>query len=299
MYLGTRASGSSGGGVKDSTIYPKAAAPARDKAGVYEDIVITLTANGNILENLVYSGKDLVHNTNYTVSGSSIIIKGAFLDTLAEGEHLISFDMSGGSDPVLTLTISGQAPETSEWENPFIDVFEDDWFYDDVKFVHQKGLLSGTSANTFSPLANTTRGMIATILGRLAKIDPADYNKASFFDVDVNAYYAPYIAWAAEMVIVKGVGGGNYEPDVNISRQDLAVILSRYAERMGLNMKQIPQTAVFVDSENISDYAKDAVSGMVRAGVIFGRPDGTFDPKSEATRAEAAAMLRRFVEAAK
>ena len=304
VYLDTQASseiiwgGSVGGGVKNSTINPNAAAPARNETGVHEDIVITLTANGNTLKNLIYSGKDLVRDRDYTVSGNSIIIKGAFLDTLAEGEHIIRFDMSGGSDPALTLTISEQAPDFSEWENPFIDVFENDWFYDDVEFVYKNGLVSGTSANTFSPLTNTTRGMIATILGRLAKIDPADYSKASFSDVDENAYYAPYIAWAAETGIVKGVGGGNYEPDVNISRQELAVVLSRYAEKMNLNMKQIPQTIVFADSEDIADYARDSVSDMARAGVIFGRPGGVFDPLAEATRAEVAAMLHRFAGAA-
>ena len=186
---------------------------------------------------------------------------------------------------------------TDEWVNPFIDVKEGDWFYGDVEYVVTNGLFNGTGGNTFSPKITMTRGMVVTVLGRLAGIDIADYAGESFGDVDTAQYYAPYVKWAADKGIVNGVGDNKFAPDSDISRQDLAVILARYAEIMGLTMKQTLQNVVFVDSDAIAEYAVDAVGMMVRAGVINGKDDGSFDPTASATRAEVAAMLHRFCEA--
>ena len=130
-------------------------------------------------------------------------------------------------------------------------------------------------------------------------IDIANYSGASFDDVNTAQYYAPYVRWAAELGIVSGIGNNNYAPDANISRQDLAVILHNYAEKMGIVMPQTMQNVVFVDGDEISGYAANAVASMVRAGIISGKPGGVFDPKAEATRAEVAAMLHRFCEAVK
>ena len=292
---------SSGGGstASDSLISPKTAAPVRDSDGGHGDLDVTLTANGNTLNNLTLGGKNLVRGTDYTVSGGTITLKSAFLDTLAAGTYMVVFDMNRGADPALTLIVSERTPEPdTQWVNPFIDVFESDWFYDHVRFVHQRGLFYGTSANTFSPQMPMTRGMVATVLGRLAGIDVAEYSGGSFDDVDEDMYYAPYIKWAAEFGVVKGVGENNYAPEANISRQDLAVILYRYAVAMELLMMQTLRNAVFTDSDEIADYAVEAVAAMVRARVIYGKSDGSFDPTADATRAEVAAMLHRFCEAA-
>ena len=182
---------------------------------------------------------------------------------------------------------------------PFVDVLPDDWFFDDVLYVFSLGLMTGTSTTTFSPQVSMTRGMVVTVLGRLAGIDIADYAGESFGDVDAEMYYAPYIKWAAEKGIVNGIGDNKFAPNADISRQDLTVILARYAEIMGLTMKQTLQNVVFVDSDTIAEYAVNAVGTMVRAGVINGKDGGGFDPAASATRAEVAAMLHRFCEAVK
>ena len=189
--------------------------------------------------------------------------------------------------------------EPVAWANPFTDVDEDDWFYDDVAYARQNDLFNGTSATTFSPQTSMTRGMVVTVLGRLAGIDVADYSGASFDDVNADTYYAPYIKWAAELGIVSGVGDNNYEPDTSISRQDLAVILNNYADKTGVVMRQTMQIVVFADSEDIADYATAAVANMARAGIVNGKPDSIFDPVGNATRAEVAVVLRRFAEAVK
>ena len=284
-----------GPSVNDSSISPKTAAPVRNADGGHDDLIITLTANGNTLNNLTYGGKNLLRGTDYTVNGSTITLKGAFLGTLAAGAHTIIFDMNQGNDPTLTLTISDEIQQP--WENPFIDVHEDDWFYDDVKFVNQNGLFEGTSANIFSPNMPMTRGMVVTVLGRLAGIDIADHSGDSFDDVDTAQWYAPYVKWAAELGIVSGVGNNNYAPDADISRQDLAVILYNYAVKMGITLLETETAADFDDGSNIASYAAAAVTAMQKAGIISGKPGNVFDPQGIATRAEVAAMLHRFCEA--
>jgi len=184
-------------------------------------------------------------------------------------------------------------------DGPFNDVKASDWFAGDVNFAYAHGLFGGTDAATFSPQMTMKRGMIVTVLGRLAGIDIDDFDDVSFGDVDATMYYAPYVKWAAELGLVNGVGNNAFAPEANISRQDLAVILNNYAVKMNLNMKQTMQIVTFVDSNDIAGYASDAVANMVRAGVISGKPGSRFDPKASATRAEVATMLRRFCENAR
>ena len=239
----------------------------------------------------------LVEGTDYTKSGNTYTIKAAYLATLPTGITTLTFDMSSGADPALTVTVT--ATDTDGWVNPFIDVNESHWFYSDVKYAHQNGLFSGTSANTFSPSMPMTRGMVVTVLGRLAGIDAADYSGASFDDVETSQWYAPYVKWAAEMGIVNGVGNNNFAPDANISRQDLAVILYNYANKMGIILPEVKAANTFDDEANISGYAVEAVAAMQKAGIISGKPGNLFDAKGIATRAEVAAMLHRFGEAVK
>ena len=179
---------------------------------------------------------------------------------------------------------------------PFADVDAGAWYFDDVAFAYLNGLFAGTGADTFSPNMPMTRSMVVTVLGRLAGIDVADYSGDSFDDVDAAQWYAPYVKWAAEMGIVSGVGNNNYAPDANISRQDLAVILNNYAKVMGITLPETVDAVVFNDDTNINGYAKEAVAAMQKAGIVSGKGGGIFDPAGNATRAEVAAMLHRFVE---
>ena len=214
------------------------ATPTRDADGKHDNLVITLTLNGNTLRNLVKNNNNLVKDIDYTVDGNKITIKGEYLDTLTAGEHILTFDMNQGTDPKLTITISESKIEQPAWVNPFTDANEDPWFYEDVAYVVENGLFNGTSDNTFSPNMPMTRGMLVTVLGRLADIDIEEYSGASFEDVDEDEYYAPYIKWAAELGIVNGTGNNIFATNADISRQDLAAILYRFAEKMGITLPQ-------------------------------------------------------------
>lgn len=209
------------------------------------------------------------------------------------------FAMTHASSYAIVVSAEDHTPTIDKWVNPFSDVKESDWFYGDVAYAVTHGLFAGTSATTFSPQLQMTRGMVVTVLGRLAGIDPADYTGTGFDDVDSDRYYAPYVKWAAALGIVNGVGDNLFAPDANITRQDLCVILSNYVEKMGLSIGQTADSATFADAADISDYAAAAVTAMARAGVVSGKPGGIFDPKANATRAEVAAMFHRFATSIK
>ena len=181
--------------------------------------------------------------------------------------------------------------------NPFTDVTDTDWFYGDVVFAVQKGLFNGTSVTTFSPGSPMTRGMLVTVLGRMAGVNTADFTEVSFEDVPADAYFAPYIDWAFKSGVARGIGEGAFAPNRNITRQELAVILANYTASAGIELRETREVVVFNDSDAIAAYAQEAVAQMVRAGILNGRPGDLFDPLAGASRAEVAAVLHRFAAA--
>jgi uncharacterized repeat protein (TIGR02543 family) len=172
------------------------------------------------------------------------------------------------------------------------------WAKDDIGFVVNRGLFSGTSNTTFSPNTAMTRGMFVTALGRLVNADVNTYAKSSFSDVKNDAYYMGYIEWTSKNSIVAGIGDGKFAPDQSITREQLAVIMSNYAKTIGFTLPKVHAENAFTDNAKISAYAKDAVKQMQMAGVISGKNGNLFDPQGVATRAEVSAVLRRFVELA-
>ena len=170
------------------------------------------------------------------------------------------------------------------------------WAADNILFAASRGLLSGTSDTTFSPGTGMTRGMFVTALGRLAGINPDSYQTGKFTDVKADAYYAPYVNWAAQTGIVEGVTATTFAPDTNINREQMAVIMKNYAAKLGYDLPQTLKAVTFADNTQISSWAKDAVKSMQQAGILAGKNENKFDPKGTATRAEVATVLRRFVE---
>ena len=170
------------------------------------------------------------------------------------------------------------------------------WAKDDINFVVERGLLTGTSNNRFSPNAPMTRGMFVTALGRLAKINAASYNTYSFTDVKAESSYAPYIEWAAKNKIVFGTGSNQFNPDKPITREEMAVIMTSYAKLLGYDLPVNITGEIFADSDSISTWAKAAVKAMQQAEVLRGKPGNYFIPKDTANRAEASAVLHRFIE---
>jgi hypothetical protein len=217
---------------------------------------------------------------------------------------------SGSASPAPASDPANEPEDGTEttlkpWTDPFTDVKSGAWYYDDVKFVYQHGLFEGTSATAFSPDISMTRGMLVTVLGRYYGVDVNKYTGSSFDDVDGSQYYAAYIEWAKENGIVSGyglpagqAGGGKFGPNDDITREQMAAILKRFADFAGITLPETRAYAPFVDDADISVYAKDAVAAMFEAGIVSGKPGNLVDPKGSATRAEVAAMLHRFIEAA-
>ena len=188
-----------------------------------------------------------------------------------------------GYDPALT------------WVNPFTDVKEGEWYYPDIRYVCSTGLMTGTSATTFSPDMFTTRGMIVTILYRLEG-SPAVSGAAPFGDVPTGQYYSEAVAWASANGIVKGYDTGLFGPDDVITREQLAVILYGYARYKGLDVTVSGDLSGFADSASVSAWAADGLKWANGQGLINGKNGNLLDPAGTATRAEAAAILSRFCQ---
>jgi uncharacterized repeat protein (TIGR02543 family) len=170
------------------------------------------------------------------------------------------------------------------------------WAKDDIMFVVSRGLLSGTAKGKFSPDLPITRGMLVTALGRMAQVDVSGYKKSSFLDVPAGADYKGYAEWANKNSILKGIGGRKYAPNAGITREQLAVILDRYATVTGFKLPVVYTECTFADAVKIDSRAKDAVRRLQMAGIISSKTGNLFDPKGKATRAEVSAMLKRFIK---
>ena len=179
--------------------------------------------------------------------------------------------------------------------NPFTDVSEKDWFYGDVMFVYENGLMLGASKTLFSPHGTATRGMMATILWRMEG-SPAPKGKNSFTDVEAGKWYADAITWTAENSIFAGYGKDKFGPDDPITREQLAAIFYRYADYKGYDLTVKGNLDKFKDADKITDYAKTAMQWAVGSGLVKGKSGNLLDPQGTATRAEIAAMLHRFIE---
>lgn len=185
---------------------------------------------------------------------------------------------------------SGGSRPPVQTEEPFADVQMDDWFYNAVVYVVKNGLMNGVTNTQFSPDTATTRGMIVTILYRMAGKPTAD--GTSFADVEQDAYYADAVAWAAESGIVMGYGDGTFGPNDSITREQMATMLYRYA-----GSPAVTQTALqFADSGEVSSYATNAISWAVQQGILSGKTGNILDPQGDATRAQVAQMLQNYLQ---
>lgn len=176
----------------------------------------------------------------------------------------------------------------------FIDI-EGHWAKADIDFVASRGLMCGVSRMIFAPDEAMTRGMLVTVLGRQAGIDPADYAGSTFKDVPETAYYAPYVYWAANVGIAQGTANDTFSPDQVLTRQEAAVLLTNYANVLGDSLPHNWPKAAFADAAVIEEWASQSAAQMQQAGIIAGKDGNRFDPLAKATRGEMAAMLKRYV----
>ena len=210
-----------------------------------------------------------------------------------KGDGKYTFTMPSGR-----VTVEASFAEIAPEPLPFGDVDDGDWFADAVRFVYENGMMNGVSETDFAPHAATSRSMIVTILYRLEGEPVVDY-AMDFTDVAGDAYYAEAVRWAASEGIVGGYGGGLFGSDDAVTREQLAVILYRYAVYKGYDVSIGEDTNIlsYDDFADLSEYAIPAMQWACGAGIITGVTDATLVPQGEATRAQVAAMLMRFVEA--
>lgn len=178
--------------------------------------------------------------------------------------------------------------------NPFRDVPEGSWYFDAAQYALANGFFNGTSADTFSPNGTMTRGMFVTVLGRMAGVNPDDYaGRGDFADVPAEAYFAPYVAWAAQFGITGGVGDGKFDPEGLVTREQMAVFFVRYFETFGVTLDAGETVAtVPADLDDVSPWARESVLKLWRMGLLNG--DGVrFNPRGNTSRAEAAALCMR------
>lgn len=186
-------------------------------------------------------------------------------------------------------------PETTEWKNPFEDVKENDWFYANVQYVVENKLMNGVAVDKFAPNDTLTRAMLVTVLYRNAG-EPAVNKSITFADVDMDAYYASAVIWAKQNGIVNGETETEFAPDANITREQIAAIMFRYAQYKGMDAVTLEENLHFDDANEISEYAVSAMNWAVGTGLMKGKSTTTINPKDNATRAEIATILQRFIE---
>lgn len=195
----------------------------------------------------------------------------------------------------LSYYVVGYEAASAEWKNPFTDVKATDWFYKNVEFAVQKGLFSGTAADTFSPGASMTRAMLVTVLYRLEG-SPAVSGNNGFTDVRSGEWYTDAVIWANAKGLVTGYGDGLFGTNDSITREQMAVILYNYAALKGYDVAGSADLKAFTDAEGISSWALEPMKWANSEGLITGRTATTLAPEGSAIRAEVAAILQRFVE---
>ena len=203
------------------------------------------------------------------------------------------------ADGTYTFTMpNGQVTVTVTFEQaplPFPDVAEGDWFYDAVRYAYETGLMDGVGDSLFAPNSETTRAQLVTILYRLAG-EPEPGGDSGFSDVAAGIWYTDAVAWAAANGIVNGVSETEFAPGKDITREQLATILFRYAESKGYDVSTRADLSAYPDADQIQSYAAESVAWAVAEGLIQGFEDNTLRPAGNATRAQIATILMRFCE---
>ena len=239
--------------------------------------VITLTALPN-------SGYVLKSLTVTTASGTSVPVANQ-----SSGKY--TFTM-----PAAAVTVKAVfAAQETDPDFPFADVAKGSWYYEGVRYAYENGLMSGTGEGTFSPDLPTSRGMLVTILYRLAGSPAA--GSASFTDVAKGQWYADGVAWASANGVVSGYPDGSFRPNDTITREQMAAILYQYARIQGKLDDSRADLSIFSDLDSLSAYAKEPMSWAVAQGLFSGVSADTLAPGGSTTRAQAAVILTAFSKA--
>lgn len=235
--------------------------------------------------------------TGYKTGTVTVTDKNGAKVSVSGSENKYTFKM-----PASAVTVKVTYEKTAAVEQPaqtaelpFKDVKADRWSYSAIKYAYENKLFSGTSNDQFSPTDKMTRGMLVTVLYRLAG-EPAVNGAAGFNDINSGDWYAKAVAWAKANNIVSGVSANEFAPNKEITREQMATILYRYASFKGLSTTANGNVAGFNDNSQVSGFAKDALSWAVGEKLISGTGSNTLAPKGDATREQVATILQRFAE---
>lgn len=230
----------------------------------------------------------------YMLDEMTVTSGGKDVEVTDNGDGTYTFTMPSG-DVKIEVTFA----EDPNWEEepamPFVDIDENDWFYDVVLYAYENGLMTGTSADTFAPNQTTTRGMIVSMLARLEGVTNAE--DAGFADVAANDWYATAVNWAASVGVVNGYEDNTFRPNAPITREQMAAILYNYADYKGYDVSARADLSDYADAASISSWAEDVLAWANAEGLINGMTATTIDPQGATTRAQTAAMFERFLTA--
>lgn len=256
---------------------PPVSASKNSEAAPVVDVTIPSTSSGNV--------KVEIPVENATPGTVAVIVSEDGTETVVKKSVAVEEGVSLTLDGSATVKIVDNAKD-------FIDIPATSWISDAVDYVSAREIFNGTSASTFSPNGSMTRGMLAKVLHNLEDGPVVDY-AMGFEDVNPNAYYGEAVRWAASKGIVDGYSDDTFGPEDSINREQLAVMLWRYAGTPTSNYN----LDRFIDADEISGYALEAMLWATENGIISGTTSTTISPKDTATRAQVAAMLMRFAQA--
>ena len=254
------------------------------------DKIVTVEGKGEVKPELKMShiGKDV----KFTFTpAEGWVIKTVYVD----GKNMGAIETYTYKDLAMDAHIEVVFAQNVAFQMNFVDVPESQWFYDDVYFAVSNGLFNGIDEVTFAPGASMTRAMLVTVLYRLEG-QPAVYGGSAFTDVAADQWYTDAIIWATRNGIVNGLGNGKFGTNDNVTREQMAAILYRYAQNCGYDTTARANLNGYTDAAKISTYAQEAMSWANAMGLINGRTATALAPTGTATRAEVAAIFHRFVE---
>ena len=259
--------------------------------------VLTLNGGAGVLYEAGSSRLDLPGGSMVDVTDGSLVLSGG---SLSSGHRYVADEgtrctITAVSDAVILSVQGGYTLERSGISlTPFTDVAPSDWFYTAVQYTYENQLYSGMTATTFGPGVSMSRAMLATVLSRLAGVSgPAP--SMGFADVAEGAWYADAVNWAALVKVVEGKENNCFFPDEDVTREQMAVMLYRYAHSyLGLSLPSAGDLSAYTDGATVSAWAEEALAWAVGHGILTGYTDGTIRPGGSASRAEVAVMLQRF-----
>ncbi len=246
------------------------------------------TNGGNAISKVTKNKGTTIDLAQYAPTKSGATFEGWYAD-------------KGLTKKITSVKLDANTTVYSKWTEapvsglPFKDVKTADWFYNDVKYVYEKGMMAGTAADVFAPNTTTTRAMIVTILYRLEG-SPAVTGTSAFVDVPAGQWYTDAVNWAAANQIVKGTSATTFAPNASITREQMAAILYRYAQYKGYDVTKKADLSGYSDNGQVSAYAKDALAWANAAKLINGVTNTTLAPQGNATRAQVSAILHRFCD---